>query len=68
MARARLARGLGLALAGLALTALFSLWLLPWDRYRGFAPLQNMAEFFTAFGIKPGAKLWIEPAQRAAIW
>ena len=37
MARARLARGLGLALAGLALTALFSLWLLPWDRYRGFA-------------------------------
>lgn len=37
MARARLGRGLGLALAGLALTALFSLWLLPWDRYRGFA-------------------------------
>jgi type II secretion system protein N len=37
VARARLGRGLGLALAGLALTALFSLWLLPWERYRGFA-------------------------------
>ena len=37
MARARLGRALGWLLAGLALTALFSLWLLPWDRYRGLA-------------------------------
>jgi type II secretion system protein N len=37
VSRARLGRGLGLALAGLVLTALFTLWLLPWDRYRGFA-------------------------------
>jgi type II secretion system protein N len=32
-----LGRGLGFALAGAVLTTLFSLWLLPWDRYRGFA-------------------------------
>jgi type II secretion system protein N len=37
VARARLGRGIGWLLAGLALTALFSLWLLPWDRYRGLA-------------------------------
>jgi type II secretion system protein N len=37
VARARLGRGLGLTLAGLALTAAFSLWLLPWDRYRALA-------------------------------
>jgi type II secretion system protein N len=33
----RLARGLGFGLAGAALTALFCLWLLPWDRYRALA-------------------------------
>jgi type II secretion system protein N len=35
--RSRLARGLGFTLAGAALTGLFCLWLLPWDRYRAVA-------------------------------
>lgn len=37
MTGARLARGLGFTLAGAALTALFCLLLLPWDRYRALA-------------------------------
>lgn len=38
------------------------------DHLRAVAPLQNFAPWYDAFGIKPGAKLWLEPAARATIW
>ncbi len=38
------------------------------DRYRAYAPLLNMPEFYAAFGIKPGAKLYRAPELRPVIW
>jgi putative endopeptidase len=37
-------------------------------KVRGFAPLGNIPEFYTAFDVKPGDKLFIDPAQRVKIW
>lgn len=36
--------------------------------YRAFVPLQNVDEFYEAFGIKPGDKLYVEPEKRVKIW
>ncbi len=37
-------------------------------RYRVNATLRNIDTFFDAFGIKPGEKMWLDPADRAIIW
>ncbi|MCX6538748.1 MAG: M13 family peptidase [Acidobacteria bacterium] len=37
-------------------------------KVRGNGPLGNIPEFYTAFGVKPGDKLYIDPAQRVKIW
>ncbi len=37
-------------------------------RNRVNATLRNIDTFFEAFGIKPGDKLWLDPAERAIIW
>ena len=37
-------------------------------RYRVNATLRNIDTFFSAFGIKNGDKLWLDPADRAIIW
>ncbi len=37
-------------------------------RLRVNATLRNIDTFFDAFGIKPGAKMWRDPADRAIIW
>jgi putative endopeptidase len=36
--------------------------------FRAWAPLTNMQEFYDAFGIKPGDKLYIAPEKRIQIW
>ena len=35
---------------------------------RAYAPLQNLQEFFDAFGIKEGDPMWRKPELRAKIW
>jgi putative endopeptidase len=35
---------------------------------RAFAPLTDMPEFFTAFGIKEGDPMYRKPDDRAKIW
>ena len=35
---------------------------------RAFAPLRNLDAWYTAFDIKPGDALWIDPAERVRIW
>ncbi len=35
---------------------------------RGIAPLSNQAGFYEAFGVKPGDKMYLPPAERVAIW
>ena len=37
-------------------------------RYRVNATLRNIDTFFDAFNIKPGDKMWLDPADRAIIW
>ncbi|MBP5562277.1 MAG: M13 family metallopeptidase [Muribaculaceae bacterium] len=37
-------------------------------RYRVNATLRNIDTFFKAFDIKPGDKMWRDPADRAIIW
>ena len=37
-------------------------------RFRSFAPLQNLQEFYDAFGIKAGDPMWVPPEKRAKIW
>ena len=37
-------------------------------RYRVNATLRNIDTFFEAFGVKPGDKMWLDPADRAIIW
>ena len=37
-------------------------------RFRSVGPLMNFQEFYDAFGIKPGAKMWRNPDLRARIW
>ncbi|HJY12231.1 MAG TPA: M13 family metallopeptidase [Flavobacterium sp.] len=36
--------------------------------YRAYVPIQNVDAFYQAFGIKPGDKMYIEPAKRVKIW
>ncbi|KOS08369.1 endothelin-converting protein [Flavobacterium akiainvivens] len=36
--------------------------------YRAFVPLQNVDEFYDAFGIKPGDALYVAPDKRVKIW
>lgn len=38
------------------------------DHLRAVAPLRNFGPWHDAFGIKPGMKMWLDPAKRAAIW
>ena len=35
---------------------------------RAFVPLINNDAFVKAFGIKPGDKMWLDPAERVKIW
>jgi putative endopeptidase len=35
---------------------------------RGMAPLRNQAGFYTAFGLRPGDKMYLSPDQRVSIW
>jgi putative endopeptidase len=35
---------------------------------RAFAPLRNTDEWYKAFNVQPGDKLYIPPEQRARIW
>jgi len=35
---------------------------------RSYAPLQNLQEFYDAFGIKEGDPMWVKPEDRAKIW
>lgn len=36
--------------------------------YRVMGVLQNMPEFYAAFDVKPGDKMYLPPAERARIW
>jgi predicted metalloendopeptidase len=36
--------------------------------FRANGPLGNIPEFYGAFGVKPGDKLYIDPAKRVKIW
>jgi putative endopeptidase len=36
--------------------------------YRANGPLTNMPEFYAAFGVKEGDKMWKPEAQRAKVW
>jgi putative endopeptidase len=35
---------------------------------RANGPLMHVPEFYEAFGIKKGAKMWLAPEKRAVIW
>lgn len=37
-------------------------------KYRVQVPMQNIDAFFAAFGIKPGDRMYVAPADRARIW
>ncbi|HUR90067.1 MAG TPA: M13-type metalloendopeptidase [Ramlibacter sp.] len=37
-------------------------------RVRSFAPLRNVDAWYDAFGVKPGDKLYIAPADRVRLW
>ena len=37
-------------------------------KYRVQVPMQNIDAFFAAFGIKPGERMYVAPADRARIW
>ncbi len=36
--------------------------------YRAYMPLQNVDEFYTAFNIKEGDKMYVKPEDRVKIW
>lgn len=38
------------------------------DKFRVNGPVSNFGPFYEAFGVKPGDKLYLEPASRASIW
>lgn len=38
------------------------------NRFRVIGPLSNMKEFYEAFGVKPGDKMYRKPEDRAEIW
>ena len=37
-------------------------------KFRAFGPLRNVEEWYKAWNVQPGDKLYIAPAQRAKIW
>jgi putative endopeptidase len=37
-------------------------------QFRINGPLSNMPEFYKAFGVKKGDKMYLEPALRVSIW
>ncbi|MBX7180572.1 MAG: M13 family metallopeptidase [Bacteroidia bacterium] len=37
-------------------------------KFRGNGPLTNLTEFYEAFGVKEGDKMWVAPEKRAKIW
>ncbi len=37
-------------------------------RFRVLGPLPNLPEFYAAFDVKPGQKMFLEPEKRAKIW
>ena len=37
-------------------------------RFRVLGPLQNLPEFYAAFDVKSGQKMYLEPEKRAKIW
>ncbi len=39
-----------------------------WAEFRANGPLGNIDGFYTAFGVKPGDKLYREPEKRVKIW
>ncbi len=39
-----------------------------YDRFRAIGPLQNVEQWYAAFGIKPGDKMYRAPDLRAQIW
>ena len=38
------------------------------EMYRANGPLRNIAEFYTAFGVQEGDKLFLPAEQRVKIW
>ena len=38
------------------------------DMYRANGPLRNTPEFYEAFGVKEGDKLFLPPDRRVKIW
>lgn len=36
--------------------------------FRGNGPLTNLPAFYSAFGVKPGDKMYVAPEQRTTIW
>ena len=36
--------------------------------FRANGPLTNIDAFYEAFGVKPGDKMYVEPAKRITIW
>ena len=36
--------------------------------FRANGPLTNLQSFYEAFGVKPGDKMYVEPAKRTTIW
>ncbi|HVE01450.1 MAG TPA: M13 family metallopeptidase [Sphingomicrobium sp.] len=38
------------------------------SRFRVIGPVRNIDEWYEAFGVKPGSKYYIPPAQRVRIW
>jgi putative endopeptidase len=39
-----------------------------WAEFRANGPLGNIPEFYTAFGVKEGDKLYVAPEKRVKIW
>ena len=39
-----------------------------WVEFRANGPLSNIPEFYDAFGVKPGDKLYVAPEKRVKIW
>ena len=40
----------------------------PPGTYRMIAPARSIPGFYSAFGIRPGDPMWLEPKERVAIW
>ena len=39
-----------------------------WSEFRANGPLRNIPEFYAAFGVKAGDKLFVAPEKRVTIW